>query len=79
MRFPVFGYRPVNPAASDLEGVKSGDIPIYQPIQFEPVINVKIAKVVGVAAPQSPLQRTDEIILKRGLPSQRCGGPNMSP
>ncbi|MGH7341282.1 MAG: ABC transporter substrate binding protein, partial [Candidatus Rokuibacteriota bacterium] len=44
-----------------LRGANPGELPIEQPTQYELSVNLKIAKSIGLAVPQSILARADRV------------------
>jgi putative ABC transport system substrate-binding protein len=60
--FPDLFRRAADFVDKVLRGTKPGDIPVEQPTKFDLVINLKTAKVLGLAIPPTLLALADEVI-----------------
>jgi putative tryptophan/tyrosine transport system substrate-binding protein len=62
VNYPKLYSRFASFADKIFRGAKPGDLPIEQPTEFELVLNVGLAKALGLTLPSALLSRVDEVI-----------------
>jgi len=60
--FPDMYRRSAEYVAKILKGTKPSELPVQQPTRFEPGVNLKTAKTLGVTLPVSLIGQADEVV-----------------
>jgi putative ABC transport system substrate-binding protein len=60
--FPNLWRRTADHVDKILRGAKPGDLPVEQPTKFELIINLTVAKALGLKLSEALLLRADEVI-----------------
>ena len=62
VNYPDLYFRFASFVDKIFKGARPGELPVEQPTKFQLVINLKAARALGLAIPQSMLVRADEVI-----------------